>query len=358
MPVFRRRRPEREIAFSFDSFLDVVANVVGIILRLILVAWVGARSYKAVVPDLPGAVTTVQGELAALPDPTDPRLARIERLRSEVARQGEERLYDQEEQRRQTIEREKTIEQELTALERQRQALRAEQAETVKQVSRGKTVVQAVQMSLGELEKRSKVLLEELDRLHKLPRATKKLRYQTPVSAPLQTEELMFECFHGRVTLLDSGALIADIQRQLRSKSELLRTQWEVRDVTAPVGAFRLRYVIERERSSMDGPIARSGPMSSTYRYGVSAWEAEPVTSQRGETPEEALKAGSAFRKVIDSLDPQQTAVTFWVYPDSFAAYRTLRDYLHGRDIVVAGRPLPEGVPIASSRKGTVSRGQ
>src|SRR4029450_7905133 len=40
------RRP-REIAFSLDSFLDVVANVIGIIIRLILVAWVGARSYTA-----------------------------------------------------------------------------------------------------------------------------------------------------------------------------------------------------------------------------------------------------------------------------------------------------------------------
>ena len=141
-----------------------------------------------------------------------------------------------------------------------------------------------------EYSDRSKALLEELARLHKLPRVTKKLRYQTPVSTPLQTEELMFECFHGRVTLLDTGALIADIQRQLRSKSELLHTQWEVRDVTTPVGAFRLRYVIERQRSSMDGPLAGSGPMSGTFRYGVSAWEAEPVTPLRGETPEEALK--------------------------------------------------------------------
>src|SRR5262245_43388676 len=45
----RRRRPEREIAFSFDSFLDLVANVVGIIIRLILVAWVGARTYTGLV---------------------------------------------------------------------------------------------------------------------------------------------------------------------------------------------------------------------------------------------------------------------------------------------------------------------
>ena len=36
--MIRRRRPTREVAFSFDSFLDVVANVVGIILKLIIVA--------------------------------------------------------------------------------------------------------------------------------------------------------------------------------------------------------------------------------------------------------------------------------------------------------------------------------
>jgi len=46
--MYRRRRPQREkIFFSFDSFLDVVANVIGIIIRLILVAWVGARTYTA-----------------------------------------------------------------------------------------------------------------------------------------------------------------------------------------------------------------------------------------------------------------------------------------------------------------------
>src|ERR1700740_2756797 len=45
--MLRRRRRTREIPFSFDSFLDVVANVVGIIIRLILVVWVGARSYSS-----------------------------------------------------------------------------------------------------------------------------------------------------------------------------------------------------------------------------------------------------------------------------------------------------------------------
>ena len=36
----------------------------------------------------------------------------------------------------------------------------------------------------------------------------------------------------------------------------------------------------------------------------------------------------------------------------------SLRDYLHDRDITVAGRPLPEGHPVAAGRNGTASRGQ
>ena len=44
----------------------------------------------------------------------------------------------------------------------------------------------------------------------------------------------------------------------------------------------------------------------------------------RGETVEEALKAGSAFRQLVDGLDPTLGVVTLWVYPDSFALYRRL----------------------------------
>src|SRR5947209_8263132 len=80
----RRHRPTREIAFSFDSFLDVVANVVGIILRLILVAWIGARSYKAFHPAPPPPPLVLE-EPAALPEPTDPLTPELERQRRELA---------------------------------------------------------------------------------------------------------------------------------------------------------------------------------------------------------------------------------------------------------------------------------
>ena len=97
---------------------------------------------------------------------------------------------------------------------------------------------------------------------------------------------------------------------------------------------------------------------NASYRGNVSSWEFEPVMLERGETLETALNPRSEFRQIVDAIDPHQTVVTFWVYPDSFALYRQLRDYLYDREVVVAGRPLPEGVPVSGSKRGSVSRGQ
>ena len=150
---------------------------------------------------------------------------------------------------------------------------------------------------------------------------------------------------------------MTEVKRGLEEKTKQLRSQWEVSDVAGPVGAFQLHYTVERERGLLDG----GGPSPETqgsFRAGLRGWQLEPLPGVRGETEEQAFKPGSDFRQVADVLDPQQHTVTFWVYPDSFALYRRLRDYLYERDIVVAGRPLPDGAPIAASRHGSASRGQ
>jgi hypothetical protein len=50
--------------------------------------------------------------------------------------------------------------------------------------------------------------------------------------------------------------------------------------------------------------------------------------------------------------------VTFWTYPDSFAAYRKLRELLYERGYTVAGRPLPMGQPISGSPYGSKTAAQ
>src|SRR5262249_5825911 len=158
---------------------------------------------------------------------------------------------------------------------------------------------------------------------------------------------------------LDVEALLREIRDGLRQQGEQLRSRWQLEGRTGVCGAFRLRYVLVREKGVLEGVAAAASPdPAAGFRFGLDMWEAEPVVAVRGELPEAALAEGSEFRRLIDRLDARQTAVTFWVYPDSFDLYRRLRDYCVRRDILVAGRPLPLSVPMASSRHGTVSRGQ
>jgi hypothetical protein len=359
--MIRRRRPNREIHFSFDSFLDVVANVVGIILRLILVVWVGARSYVALQPTpTPAAVSVAPApeEPLDLPDPTDPLAKELDRQRREMA-QARADLLEQLQQWETVHGRREVEANEAAALEAHRLDLEREAAALEKQAAQNNQNARAAAQSLAELRERERHLREEIAALKREPAPKKTLRYRTPVSRPLQSEELFFECRRGRVTLIDVGDLLEEIRKVARERGQQLRSRWTVEDVTPPIGPFRLRYVLERERDLADGPNPLASPDDrSGFRYGLAGWEVIPVTEERGETLEQALGPQSAFRRVVDHLDPQQTAVTFWVYPDSFPLFRRLRDYLYERDVVVAGRPLPEGHPIASSRSGTVSRGQ
>lgn len=353
--MYRRRRPRREIEFSFDSFLDVVANVVGIVLRLILVAWVAGRGYQAALPPPALPMPTEISEPQPLPEPTDPRHEKLAAVRAQIER-------ERETERAQRAEVDKLAQHHLqeqarlAELSTARERLRAQEAALARAGAGVGARLAATRMTTAELEARSRKLLADLESVRKLPPKRNTLRYHTPVAAEVQTEEVMFECRSGRVSLLDTASLLARVKNDATERVKELETAWEFTGTTTAVGSFRLRYIIERQRNALEG--TGTNPTGGTFRYGLNYWEAVPVTPTRGETREQALVVGSTFRRITDALDSKQTVVTLWVYPDSFPLYRALRDHLHDKDIIVAGRPLPEGAPIASSRHGTASRGQ
>jgi hypothetical protein len=353
--MIRRRRPVREIPFSFDSFLDIVANVVGIIIRLILVVWVSARSYSSIqhLAQPPSPSSEAGPPPEEVEDPLQREFAQHQR---ELA-QAQERLLVQLRRLQESERQEALPEGQWQSLALRKQRLEREQAELQRTAGDPARVAQSVALTSAEIRARSQKLADEIRALERLPAPKKTLRYRTPVSRPVQSEEILFECKAGRVTFIDIAALLAEVH--FEDKAKLLRTQWQISGVTGTIGAYRLRYTVERERGLLESINPDTSPdHSGSFRYGISAWQIEPTALVRGETLDAALADRSEFRQIAAGLDPQQTAVTFWVYPDSFTVFRRLRDYLYERDITVAGRPLPDGVPIASSRRGTVSRGQ
>lgn len=351
--MYRRRRRAREpIAFSFDSFLDVVANVIGIIVRLILIAWVGARSYTASMQQADDAPSNAP-ELTAPAATDDPVHSELDRMRRDLA-EARRRLLDQVNNLWIEETRSRETRQELAALEKQ-QAVLDGQLVQLTVAEKGATGSQAV-ASAAELKQRSADLLKQIRALTAAPSQKQVLRYHTPVSRAVHADEMFFECRHGRVTYIDLPAFMLDVRSRLEDDAEALKNQWSVTHTTAPVGAFRMRYVVEREKGAFDG--LASVPTSSQFRFGLCEYVLEPIAAERGESMEAALKEQSDFRRLVDRLDAQITVVTFWIYPDSFELFRRLRDHLYEREIEVAGRPLIDGADIAASRNGTASRGQ
>jgi hypothetical protein len=354
----KRRSAKREIAFSFDSFLDLVANVIGIIIRLILVAWVGARAYQAAMEkevEKAAGQEPVKIAAQAKPLPADPLQCELDKVRKELDQARAEMMnklkaLDNVKDEKDKIQRELThLALDKEGLERDRLALDA--------AEKNRTPINA-DFTMSELRQRSQEIIKQIQAVEKLPTLKKTLRYHTPVSRPVNYDELMFECRRGRVTYIDLPAFMAEIHRNLEDMGQQLRTQWQVTAVAGPVGAFRLHYVVERRRDVLNSFGTGGVPTGSGFSYGVSEWVVEPVKDVRGEPLPRALAPDSEFRRIIEAGVPQQTVVTFWVYADSFGIFRELRDFLYERGLEVAGRPMPDGAPIAANRHGTKSRGQ
>jgi hypothetical protein len=347
--MLRRRARSREIPFSFDSFLDVVANVVGIIIRLILVVWVSARSYDSVqkyaalaAKNVAVVAPTPHDATPVSPDKSERQLLELQgRLAQALDRIG---LLDRQiEEEGQT---QRQLHAQTAALAQRRTAFAHSES-------------LAAPVDIESFHRREHILEERIKALEKLPPIRHELRYRTPVSRPVQAEEVFFECRAGRVSFIDLTALTADIQRNMEHMRSELRDQWQVSAVTDSVGAFRLQYTLERDRGLSEAVEPAGAPdRSAGFRFALGAWVVEPLRDDRGEDLRMALGPGSEFHRLVDQLDPTQNAVTFWVYPDSFPLYRALRDVLYDRGLVVAGRPLPAGIPIMCSRHGTISRGQ
>ena len=357
--MYRRRRGHRDkIAFSFDSFLDVVANVNGIIIRLILMAWVGARAYHGAMQVFDESTPEIAVAELAPPrvedEPLTPILARQQEQLAAARKSLAEKLAADEAARRKLD----AVAGQLTSLTKSREQLGNLSQRLAADVSKEQGAAKAAALSVEELQRRGQHLHEAIAKLEKSsgPRAV--LRYHTPVSKAVTTDEIFFECRGGRVTYLDLPGFLNEIESSFPAMKERLREQFSLDEVTRSIGSFRVRYTVERQRSAGESLGGLSAPQNRLYfGYRLGRFVVEPIAAERGENQAQSLRPTSEFRQSVDALDAQ-TVVTFWVYPDSFALFRTLRDYLYERGIEVAARPLPMDEPISGSPTGTKSRGQ
>lgn len=321
-----------------DSFLDIVGNIVGILIILVLVVGVRVKNApSAIVENLDKQEVELQQDLST-------EFA----LREEIFRVVDKfhSLNDtalvQEKQR------------EALALKRAllNRGLREKKASLDEKAK--KTLQQQIEISRAEKELTD--LLEQQAILVESTPETKQLEsYPTPISKIVHGHEIHFQLKDGELTFVPLNQLVAMLKREFQNNIPRMSSRRELTGHLGPVGGFRLQYTMER----LDTPMRvyeQTGRSGSVVR--VREFKLQPVVGMKGETLNEALASTSDFHQVLANEKPGRTTVTVWTYPDSFNEFRAIKKHLFSRGFPTAGRPLPHGTPIAGSPNGSRSAAQ
>ncbi len=314
-----------------DSFLDVVTNIVGILIILVMI--VGGRVQQIglqVAPQSAARIEELQHEVGQL----DMELATAEGELGALANQA------------------RTLEMATAMASDARLQLATAVAAAKVEVEQRKLELDGARVRAAESSARRRALeveIEkctlELDGLAHLPATTKEvLAYPTPIGRTVTGDEIHFRLDGGRIAYIPLTELFEMAKAQTQRKGGQIASLHNRVEAVGPVQGFSLDYVIEARLDQARGQVLiRSRE-----------WVVRPMAGLAGETTEDALRPGSRFSRVLANVTPE-TTVTLWCYPDSFETFRGIRAELHRRGLPTAGRPMPEGAPIGGSTEGSKS---
>ena len=325
-----RPQPEDLGAAGQDSFLDVVTNIVGILIILVMV--IGGRVQQIVLaPPRPSAdVVSLRRDI----DDIEETLASTEEEIEQLQAQGRTVATAAASAADARIELATAVAAAKVAIDRQKQAGDAARVAAAESAVRRR-----------ELEEEIRSCDREAEGLATAADPTREvLAYPTPIGRTVNGEEIHFRLAGGRIAYIPLEELFelakSHTQRQGDSVAQLASRV----ETVGPTQGFTLDYVIEARIDQARGQVLiRSRE-----------WVVKPQQPLLGETADEALASDSGFRRKLGGVKPD-TTVTLWCYPDSFAAYRRLREELHRLGIPSAGRPMPDGAPIGGSTEGSKS---
>jgi hypothetical protein len=340
------RRPSRDQADApgQDSFLDVVANLVGILIILVMV--VGAQAGRGL-----SAREAAKNASAGPADSTGEPIDQDEVNQAEAAAASIESSIFELDARisRQNLEaalreQERNKVQLLVTVAEQRLAEHRDRLSANEQARYD--LQRELTQARGELERlsaaESAITRQPPEVLEHLP---------TPMAKTVFGTEIHFRLLGGRLAYVPWDEMLAQLKAEAPKHVEKLRDSPRVELSLPVVAGFGVRYILRRNEVQMQTRIgtATQSRIELEKLYFI---DAEP---NLGVPLAEALQAGSEFRTRIGEHKPQNTTVTIWVYPDSFDQFRTLKAELFKLGYLTAGRPLPDGHPIGGSPDGTRS---
>jgi hypothetical protein len=345
----KRHRSETTPAAGEESCLDVVANLVGIFVILIMVlgmrtrgAWQEAHRAQAVALDAEQSATatelerrraTAQSRMEAIADTNSRTQFEQERLRTEISLRQVER--DRLAILRATVEQQIKSQREGWTRDRQQAAQLKDQFDANAQE------LARLTLRIDQLrnDKPQPIVLEHVP---------------TPLAQTVFGQEEHFQLLKGRLAYVPLNALLDELKQHARQRAGQLKSTDEITATLGPRDGFELRYTLARQVVEVD---TRFGPQIHEMGQ-LAGFDLIPTSDQLGEPVATQLQDNSALHQRLSQWPASKTVITVWTYPDSYAEFRQLKTYLQSLGYLCAARPLPHGQPISGSPQGTKSAAQ
>lgn len=340
----------KQITTGQDSFLDIVANLVGVLIILVVVVGTQAttswRSEEvAASRDMIKKIESLEDELSRSSD----IVAKLETDNHQLeARIVEENLLagDLTDQRHEMLVQLEIIKQEMEKerqLRRQNLALVDEQQKKIalKQV-KFNTEKRLLERQLESLDRETKAVST------RAPKSEVINHFPNPIAKTVFSDEIHFHLSEGRLSYVPMDELIFRMKSEWKVKAEKLKQARRTIETVGPVKNFRMQYELVSEvfqEKTQHGIIERQAVRFNQFYL-------HPRTGQFGETIDQALAEGSEFREILSRHQPGKTTVSIWVYPESFGAHNQVKSWLYDEGYQMASWPLEYGRKISGGPNG------
>ena|GEM_PF-1454949 len=332
-----------------ESFLDLVSNILGILIILVMVAGIRAQ-YNSTVDSSPENAATVFAE----PELLEHLSTQYEQLQIKAGHAAKLRMDIEEVEMQSEILTGRLYQQsmEYAALFDLMTTLRAEieiaaeaQSQTLKEKIEYQRLLAETDAKLAQISQAS-AHLQNIK-----PKTTNLENIPTPLSQTVENKEMHVRLLGGRIAYVPLSELVILLRGHIGEEQQRYSRQPANFGKVGPIEQFELEFMlVTRHIPSPGGMEVQIG-----LQYGeiISPWE--PV----GEPLDLALSLPqSEFRKKLAMFQKNLYTVTVWVYSDSFEAYHDLKQFLQEQGYSVAARPMMKDHPIGISPHGTRSSTQ
>lgn len=337
------RKGKSETAAGEDSFLDIVANLVGVLIILVVVVGANAGSRIQEVSEAPvdrQALDELRQQLESTRKSAQARQQDNHQLERRIELEG--RLADQRARERQIMLVQ--MESDRRQLEHRRATLSDEQQESL-----------ALSDRIGKLERELDKVREQLETTARTVHEKKVIEhYPTPIARTVFDDEVHFRLRGGRLVHVPMNELVDLMKNEWQETARKLDVASETLETVGPVGDFRLQYQLRSEQVTVHtgyGETTRRAPQFTRFIL-------VPVNEAIGEPLATALAEPSRFNQRIREANPATTTISVWVYPESFAEFNELKAWLQERGYKTACWPLSRNSPISGGPSGYRSTAQ